>query len=71
MIHEGITNVLKQLWRQESFSRPDGETFEQYLSTYASNYIAPTLPNHVKSTDILFSNPIENQYGSSTKLTTL
>ena len=71
LIHEGMTTTLKQLWRHESFTRPDGETFEQYLATYASNYIAPTLPTHVKSMDTFFSNAVENQYGSSTKLTTL
>lgn len=71
LIQEGMTSTLKQLWRHESFTRPDGETFEQYLATYASSYIAPTLPNHVKSMDIFFSNAVENQYGSSTKLTTL
>lgn len=71
LIHEGMTSTLKQLWRHESFTRPDGETFEQYLATYASSYIAPTLPVHVKSMDTFFSNAVENQYGSSTKLTTL
>lgn len=71
LIHEGMTSTLKQLWQHESLTRPDGETFEQYLATYASSYIAPTLPNHVKSMDIFFSNAVENQYGSSTKLTTL
>jgi hypothetical protein len=71
LIHEGMATTLKQLWRHESFTRPDSETFEQYLATYASNYIAPTLPNHVKSMDTFFSNAVENQYASSTKLTTL
>lgn len=71
LIHEGMTTTLKQLWRHESFTRPDGETFEQYLATYTTNYITPTLPNHVKSMDVFFSNPVENQYASSTKLTTL
>lgn len=71
LLHEGMTTTLKQLWHHESLTRPDGETFEQYLATYASSYIAPTLPNHVKSMDIFFSNAVENQYGSSTKLTTL
>ena len=71
LIHEGMITTLKQLWRHESFTRPDGETFEQYLATYASNYIAPTLPVYVKSMDTFFSNPVGNQYASSTKLTTL
>jgi len=71
LIHEGMTTNLKQLWRHESFTRPDGETFEQYLATYASSYIDPTLPVHVKNMDTFFSNAVENQYGSSTKLTTL
>lgn len=71
LIHEGMTTTLKQLWRHESFTRPDGETFEQYLATYASSYIAATLPHHVKSMDVFFSNAVENQYSSSTKLTTL
>lgn len=71
LIHEGMATTLKQLWRHESFTRPDSETFEQYLTTYASNYIAPTLPTRVKSMDVFFSNAVENQYGSSTKLTTL
>lgn len=71
LIHEGMTSTLKQLWRHESLTRPEGGTFEQYLATYASSYNAPTLPNHVKSMDIFFSNAVENQYGSSTKLTTL
>ena len=71
LIHEGMTTTLKQLWRHESLTRPDGETFEQYLATYASSYIAATLPNHVKSMDTFFSNAVENQYGSSTKLISL
>lgn len=71
LIHEGMTTTLKQLWRHESLTRPDGETFEQYLATYVSSYIAPTLPVHVKSMDTFFSNTVENQYSSSTKLTTL
>lgn len=71
LIHEGMTTTLKQLWRHESLTRPDGETFEQYLATYVSSYIAPTLPIHVKSMDTFFSNTVENQYSSSTKLTTL
>jgi len=71
LIHEGMTSTLKQLWIHESLTRPDGETFEQYLTTYASSYIAPTLPVHVKNMDTFFSNAVENQYGSSTKLTTL
>ena len=71
LIHEGTATTLKQLWRHESFTRPDSETFEQYLATYASNYIAPTLPNQVKSMYTFFSNAVENQYASSTKLTTL
>lgn len=71
LIHEGMTSTLKQLWQHESLTRPDGETFEQYLATYASSYVAPTLPNHVKNMDTFFSNAVENQYGSSTKLTTL
>ena len=71
LIHEGMLTALKQLWQHESLTRPEDETFEQYLETYASNYISPTLPTHVKSMDIFFSNPVGNLYGSSTKLTKL